>query len=109
MLSFITDEAGTDAGWTMEYEGGYADVNEQEWQEQAGVVPNPVQNEFELTLSEVLWLQLQNHPIQLYDVSGKLLKNILLENNVITIDMSTYAPGMYFLKIGAITKKILKK
>lgn len=109
MLTFVTDESGTDAGWTMEYDGAYADVKEQEWQEQVTLTPNPVQDRAELTVSDALWMQLQPYPVQICDISGKVLKTLPLNGSTISIDMSSYAAGVYFLKIGAITKKLLKQ
>jgi hypothetical protein len=37
--------------------------------------------------------------IQLYDVQGRLLQSNLVNENETTIDVSTKAKGVYFLKI----------
>lgn len=51
--------------------------------------------------------------LQLYDVQGRLLINRIIENESSTIDISSYATGIYYLKVitdkGATTQKIVKK
>jgi hypothetical protein len=51
--------------------------------------------------------------LQLYDIQGRLLINRMIKNELSTIDISSYATGIYYLKVitdkGATTQKILKK
>lgn len=109
MLTFQTDEAGTDEGWTLEYYGDYADIQDIQLQNCVTVKPNVVQHGFELSISDALWQQMNNHQVEIYDVSGKCVQKISLHNTTHTVDMSSYAAGLYFVKVGAVTKKIVKK
>jgi hypothetical protein len=45
----------------------------------------------------------------LYDGMGQLVHASQVEQQVTHIDMQAYAPGMYVLKVGKFTKKIVKE
>jgi hypothetical protein len=68
------------------------------------IYPNPVFNG-QLTISNV---QL-NETIQIIDIAGKIvMQNIQLTNNN-SVDVSSLANGMYFVKIGNKTARFVKK
>jgi type IX secretion system substrate protein len=67
------------------------------------VYPNPVKDVLNITsISEV-----KINDIKLYSVSGALVKEVRLENN--QIDMSDLTPGVYYVKIIAGSRQIIKK
>ncbi len=75
------------------------------------VYPNPASKYFRVYLS--LSSQ-QNTDLSLYTLDGKLLlKKVVSSSGVVDIDASTYAPGMYILKINqknfSKTLKLVKK
>lgn len=109
MLSFQTNETITDEGWILEYYGDYADIQDAQWQNSVQIKPNAVQYGFELSISEALWQQMNNPQAEIYDVSGKCLQKIMLHSTIQAIDMSGYAAGLYFVKVGVVTKKVVKQ
>ncbi len=74
--------------------------------ENFSLYPNPVHDYVNLKMSNLA----QDAEIQLYSVSGKLLQTIKVTDpaEVIRVDMHPYAPGVYFLGVGNVTKKFVK-
>ena len=70
--------------------------------------PNPTSGELKIENAE--WSIDQ---VMVYDVYGKLLMNVEVNSNVATIDASSFANGMYFVRIatekGIVTKSFVKK
>lgn len=59
------------------------------------IYPNPTQNQLNIRLTE-----LTNNPIlEVYDIRGKLLKNLVFSELEIQLDVSDYASGMYLIKM----------
>ena len=72
------------------------------------VYPNPTTGEFRIENSE---LRIEN--VEVYDVYGKLITTVKVEDNSVVIDLSDNASGVYFTRIstekGVVTKRIVKK
>jgi hypothetical protein len=72
--------------------------------------PNPTNSYIDLRLNEA---QLQVKECKLYDMYGKLLKVVLVHNDVTRIEVSDLANGVYFVRMdsekGTIIKKFVKK
>ena len=72
------------------------------------VYPNPTTGEFRIENSE---LRIEN--VEVYDVYGKLITTVKVEDNSVVIDLSGNASGVYFTRIstekGMLTKRIIKK
>ena len=72
------------------------------------VYPNPTTGEFRIENSE---LRIEN--VEVYDVYGKLITTVKVEDNSVVIDLSDNASGVYFTRIstekGVVTKRIIKK
>lgn len=70
--------------------------------------PNPTTGEFRIQNTE---FRIQS--VEVYDVYGKLIKNIKVDDNSVNIDLSENASGVYFTRIytdeGLVTKRIVKK
>ena len=51
--------------------------------------------------------------MEVYDVYGKLMQAVEVNGNVVDLDASAYAAGMYFVRIacekGIVTKPFIKK
>lgn len=73
--------------------------------EEINVYPNPAISFFELSVSETL----VGKEAYLFDVSGKQVKTIVLNEQKIRIDTSGLPVGIYFVKAGPETKKIILK
>ena len=63
---------------------------------QAEISPNPVANEFTLNLSGV---DFQTGKLEIYDVSGKLVKTKIFNDNTSLIRKNDNAEGLYFYKV----------
>jgi len=72
------------------------------------VYPNPTTGKFRIENSE---LRIEN--VEVYDVYGKLITTVKVEDNNVELDLSGNASGVYFTRIftdkGMITKRIVKK
>ena len=70
--------------------------------------PNPTTGKFRIENSE---LSIQK--VEVYDVYGKLMQAVEVNGNVVDLDASAYAAGMYFVRIacekGIVTKPFIKK
>lgn len=60
------------------------------------IYPNPVADYLQLKVAEMDYISLH---FQLYDISGKLLKQQEITDNLTYIDMRALNPGSYFIKI----------
>ena len=70
--------------------------------------PNPTTGQFRIENSK---LRIEN--VEVYDVYGKLITSVKVEDNSVVIDLSKNASGVYFTRIftekGMVTKRIVKK
>ena len=70
--------------------------------------PNPTTGQFRIENSE---LRIEN--VEVYDVFGKLLNSVEVNDHSTVIDVSGYAAGIYFTRIytdkGMVTKRIVKR
>lgn len=70
--------------------------------------PNPTTGEFRIENTE-----LRIEDVEVYDVYGKLIKTVKVEDNSVDLDLSENASGVYFARIstemGTVTKCIIKK
>ena len=67
------------------------------------VYPNPVDNLLLLKVENDQWVALS---FQIYDMQGKVLKTEKIRTTEIQIDMSTYIPASYILKVFSEIKPI---
>ena len=72
------------------------------------VYPNPTTGKFRIENSE-----LRIEYVEVFDVYGKLLQTIAINDNSVELDLSTFASGMYLVRVmcdeGSVTKSIIKK
>ena len=72
------------------------------------IYPNPTTGQFTIENSE---LRIEN--VEVYDVYGKLIKTVKVEDYKAVIDLTANASGIYFARIytdkGMVTKQIVKK
>lgn len=70
--------------------------------------PNPTTGQFRIENSE-----LRIETVEVYDVYGKLIKTVKVEDHQVVMDLSGNAAGVYFARIytdkGMVTKQIVKK
>ena len=71
------------------------------------VYPNPANNNINITAEDAI------KTMQLYDVQGRILQTVQVNNTVAVFDISARASGIYFLKVqtvkGIKVEKIIKK
>ncbi|WP_293893804.1 T9SS type A sorting domain-containing protein [Flavobacterium sp.] len=71
------------------------------------VYPNPTKGNVNINSNHTI------HSVQLFDVQGRLLQTSLVNENQITIDVSSQSNGIYFIKVlsdkGALVQKIVKE
>lgn len=76
--------------------------------DQTEIYPNPTTGVFTIQNTNV---SIQS--VEVYDVYGKLMSRVEVNDNTVTIDATSYASGVYFTRImtenGVVTKRILKK
>jgi CHRD domain/Secretion system C-terminal sorting domain len=68
------------------------------------VFPNPVINYVKINYEGNNSLY-ENSTVQIRDVSGRLMISKKVTDNELTIDMSSYAPGIYFIQTGNVLYK----
>ena len=72
------------------------------------VYPNPTNGQFTIYNE-----QYTINSVSVYDVYGKLISTTKVEDTHVTLDINTYADGVYFARIltdkGVVTKRIVKK
>ncbi|GIK68772.1 MAG: hypothetical protein BroJett020_00670 [Bacteroidota bacterium] len=67
------------------------------------IYPNPSTGLFTIESQELINLQ----QIELYDIFGKCLQPVINQNgNALSLNLTGYAKGMYFIKIGTYSQKI---
>lgn len=66
------------------------------------VFPNPC-----IDAVQIITEKSQN--IELYNINGQLLSSFTSSNSIETLNLQSYQPGIYFIKIGNTMQKILKK
>ena len=83
-------------------------VNDYVLESSISVYPNPTSGQF--TISNE---QFTINSVDVYDVYGKLISTTKVEDTHVTLDINTYADGVYFARIltdkGVVTKRIVKK
>ena len=61
--------------------------------------PNPVQDKLRLVITSKDAYPLSGHHYQLLDMGGKNIKSGSIEEESTLIDMGSYPPGIYFLRV----------
>jgi len=76
--------------------------------EHTEVYPNPTTGQFRIQNTEV---RIQS--VEVFDVYGKLMYSVEVNDNTVTVDASNYASGVYFIRIntdkGLVNRRIVKK
>jgi hypothetical protein len=74
--------------------------------EQVNIYPNPADDRIEISFPE-------NSQIEILNIEGQVLRKIYAEDNHLSIDISTFAKGIYFMKVkndnGVTVKKFIKE
>ena len=77
-------------------------------QQQVSIYPNPTSSDVTLDLSG-----LNARTVELFSMNGQLLNSVIPTENVMTLSLSQYAAGIYFVRIysdnAVTTQKIVKK
>lgn len=110
MVEFITDEENVFDGWTFSIKDTTPNTSILNYLAENDIVvfPNPVQDQLTITINEdLISEELKNTNVQLFDILGKELQCVKISPNI-NINLSKYAKGVYFLRIGNINKKIFK-
>ena len=72
------------------------------------VYPNPTNGQFTIDNEQFIM-----NNVAVYDIYGKLLMNVVVNDYVVMIDATTFSAGVYFARIftdnGVVTKRIVKK
>jgi hypothetical protein len=72
------------------------------------VYPNPTTGYVTVETDDVELLQ-KHERVMVFDLNGRLLQSILLNDTHTLIDMSAYSSGTYILKVGQNVEKIIKR
>ena len=83
-------------------------VNDYVLEAAISVYPNPTNGQFTIDNE-----QCTINSVEVYDVYGKLIGTTKVDDTHVTLDINTYADGVYFARIltdkGVVTKRIVKK
>ncbi len=87
----------------------YTPVGIHDMQQQVSIYPNPTSGDVTLDLSG-----LNAKTVELFSMNGQLLNTVVPTNETMTMSLSQYAAGIYFVRIlhsdkGVTTQKIVKK
>jgi photosystem II stability/assembly factor-like uncharacterized protein len=69
------------------------------------IYPNPVKNNLQLTIANE---QLLQKKLQIFNINGKLIKQLIISNEQSKIDVSNLESGVYFLQVGGMSEKFIK-
>ena len=67
------------------------------------VYPNPFYSKFTIVTSE------HEQAIKIYNAIGSVIYVTAIDKESLEVDLSNYPNGIYFIRIGSITKKIIKQ
>lgn len=70
--------------------------------------PNPVKSEIWIKSEENISSD-KTIPVDVFDISGERIYSSIMQENLQRLDLTDYQKGMYFIKIGTKTYKILKE
>lgn len=103
LVIFDTDDQNTDEGWEFNYSGktGIEDIE----METLTVYPNPTTDKITVILPQ----SVQQRDLQIYDLQGRLLKQFECKDTENIISLSDFSNGLYILRIGNYSQKILKR
>ena len=93
---------GAEADWAVEVKTDNSGVEELE-NTNFSIYPNPVHNNVQLTITNY---QL-GESLQILDITGQLVKLVKIQNTRIVIETSDLKCGIYFVKVGRLTKKLI--
>ena len=68
------------------------------------IPPNPTTGIIEISLPQ----EFENQEVQLYDLQGTLLQTKVLHGGVATFDLSSYPNGVYIIKVGETSCRVMK-
>ncbi|MEO9531865.1 MAG: T9SS type A sorting domain-containing protein [Crocinitomicaceae bacterium] len=63
------------------------------------IYPNPAKGQFTIELGAVLYVQIEDLKVELYDLSGREVKSINPNSSTLTVDVSNLGAGTYVVKI----------
>ncbi len=82
-------------------------INGYDLESSVNLYPNPTASNVTISAQGMM------ESVSMYDVYGKLISTIKVEGTTTTVDLSSYASGVYFARIttenGVVTKRIVKK
>lgn len=125
-LSFCKDSIGTYAfsyfvsEWRKDFSGAYvlmgtiqmdfaidigADVGIKEFdkKELINIYPNPVNTKI------TIFSNVTKQTLQIFNSIGSLIHRSIIESEKTEVDLSQQPSGIYFIRIGSVTKKIIKE
>ena len=68
------------------------------------ITPNPTTGIIKISLPQ----EFENQEVQLYDLQGTLLQTKVLHGGVATFDLSSYPNGVYIIKVGETSCRVVK-
>ncbi len=99
---FHSDSSFSKAGWTATI--NCAPLAIDEYNNAAGIYPNPNTGIFTIKLK-----QMNKALVKIFTTTGKLIYNKAMNSDVININLTGYARGVYFVRIISGEKSLVKK
>ena len=99
---FTSDYSFQRAGWEASISCVPLAINE--YQNAAGIYPNPNTGIFTIKLN-----QMDEAQIKIFTSTGKLIYNKAMHSDMMNVDLTGYAKGIYFVSISSGEKSLVKK
>jgi len=101
--AYWNDGNGNNSGHVRVYEfGGITSLPESKLQSKLFIHPNPTDGLISIELDEY-----SNLPLQILDLSGKVVQEFNLNTTQTNLDLTELAEGIYFARYGEVTKKLV--
>lgn len=103
LLQQYSEEITSKAGNLTILPGTYYSVKEDDKSGKLKVIPNPVTDKV-----RIVYTKASDIPFQIFDINGQLRKSGYLINGTADIDLSDFKPGIYIIRSGSCSVKIVK-
>ena len=103
---FHADGGVEESGWVANISCDVTTINENNFSDNnINIYPNPAKNSLQISIDSE---QLRKESIIIYDIYGQKVSRTFLLNNKAILDISNLPKGVYFVKIGGVSKKFVK-
>jgi len=96
-----TTADGWEASWSCSGNNSFVNVQSATFQNFIQMFPNPAFEQLTISSTKV------PYELTFFDLNGKIISNDLVKNKIHQLDLSSLSKGMYFVKAGNQTNKLI--